>query len=573
MNPLASITFARRVSMALAAIAGIAFTVACGSGGSAVVHNTIGFSNSSFSGTYVVSISGTDVNSSKQPVPFAIVGTVQPNGSGGFNGGTLDIIDPLNTGVNLAQALGSNSSYSVGSDGRSTGSLVTPVATFTVDFVLSSTSGGLISIFNSGATGSGTIDLQTATTQSSLPSALAFSFSGADSSGDPLATVGAFPLNSSGTITSGGTQDINDDNSSSPSNGTTGVAITGGSVTLNSAGTSGTATITNASGNSQFSSLAFNVWVIDSTHLKFDETDKVNILSGDAYTQQTSFPTGQIVFTLGGQDNGGAPFVAGGFATAAASGNLSDGLEDYNDTATANSVPSFTATATNNGAGRYELATIGFTNVTNSNLSFAAYPSSGGVLMLENDSTGLAVGAAMTQSATALNTSGGYALNLTGVNVNLGAFSPGEVDDIGQFEPGTPDTSSSGAVNMSGNLDENDLGTTPATGTLQGVYVPDTTPDGRGSIVSTNKGTLLGGFTLQYYVVDSSTVLFIDVDSQSVLDSNVAQIAIGVFETQSTPGAAAARRAMFMVHPVTRSRGAASHGVTNLERPTKYTAK
>ena len=564
MNSLAFSKCARRVSMALAAITGIVFAVACGSSNNNITPpNKQGFNTGSFSGTYVISISGTDLNSSDDIEPFSIVGTLQPNGTGGFTTGTLDIIDPGNTGINLGATVGSTSSYSVSTDGRGTASLVTSVSavgTLDVDFVLSSTSGGLISLFNTStgdATGSGTIDLQTATTQSALTT-LAFSLSGADSTGKALATVGGFTLNSSSGAIQAGTQDINDGNSSSPSNGTTGVSITGGSVVLSSSGTTGTGTLTNASGDSNFNSLAFNVWVVDSTHLKFDETDGVNVLSGDAFTQ-ASFPTGQVVFTLAGQDAGGNPFTAGGYATAASNGGLSSGLEDYNDTATANTIPTFSAAASSNGAGRYQLATTGFTNVTDSDLQFAAYPSSGGVLMLENDSAGLAVGAAMTQSATALNTSGGYALNLTGVNINVGALNPGEVDDIGQFEPGAPDTTGSTTVNMTGNLDENELGVTPpSTGSLKGVYVPDTTNDGRGSITSTNSGTGLGGFTLQYYVVDGSTVLFIDVDAESVLGTDAAQIALGVFQTQTTPSSsAAARRAVFLVHPAVHSRGSA----------------
>jgi len=563
MKPL-HLTTCRHALLALAAIAGLFLTAGCGS--SSTHTNQQGFGNGSLSGTYVISIAGTDINSSSEVVAFAVVGTIQPNGSGGFSGGTLDIDDPGNTGVNPGQALGSNSSYSVGADGRGTGTLVTPVATLTIDFVLSSTNGGLISLFNNDATGSGTIDLQTATTQASLTS-LAFSLSGADTGVNPLAMAGAFDLSGSGAVTSG-IEDINDNNSSAQSNGTAGIAIsTTSSLVLNSSGTAGTAVINN--GSAGFPSLGFDVWVVDSSNLKFIETDKTgNVLSGDAFTQQTTFPAGQVVFTLIGQDSVMNPLVAGGYATADASGDLSAGLEDYNDTTTANTVSPFSASGASS-SGRYEVTTTGFTPST---LQFAAYPSSGGVLILENDNEGLLAGAAYAQGASpALNTSGGYALNLTGAN-NLGAVSPfGEVDDIGQFDPGTPDTSLTGPTNMTGNLDENDLGVGPATGSLRGVYVPDTTSDGRGSISSTNSGTLLGGFDLQYYVVDSSTVLFIDVDSNSVLDSSAAQVALGVFETQSSSSSAAMHKAMFVPRPIIRSHGAMKGG--NAQRSTKYTSK
>jgi hypothetical protein len=109
---------------------------------------------------------------------------------------------------------------------------------------------------------------------------------------------------------------------------------------------------------------------------------------------------------------------------------------------------------------------------------------------------------------------------------------------------------------MTGSLDENDLGSLLRTSGLKGYYVPDTAPDGRGSISSTNSNTFLGGFTLQYYVVDSSTVVFIDVDS-TALDGGAAQVALGTFEAQSS-SSGAAHRAISMVRPTVRPHGAAT---------------
>ena len=78
--------------------------------------------------------------------------------------------------------------------------------------------------------------------------------------------------------------------------------------------------------------------MIDSAHLKFIETDTAitgNALAGDAFTQQTSFPAGQLVFTLGGLDSTlNNPLAVGGFVTTDANGTLSNGTEDYNDVGT-----------------------------------------------------------------------------------------------------------------------------------------------------------------------------------------------------------------------------------------------
>jgi hypothetical protein len=556
MNPHASHKCAGRLLMVLAAITSILLISGCGSGSSSTPPpNQSGFGTNSLNGTYVISVSGTDVSTTTgtaEVVPFAIVGTIVANGTGGITGGTVDINDPGNTGVNIGQAVNaSGSGYQINTDGRGTATVVTPVATVDFDLVLTSTSNGLISRFDDSGTdigtGSGTIDLQSAAT--TLTGSYAFSLSGTDPSGNPLATVGAFTLTSTSIA---GAQDFNDGNTSA---GFLDLALSG-SATLNTAGTLATALLTTPS---SFGQLGFDAWVIDSTHLKFIETDGTgNVLSGDAFTQQTTFPSGQLVFTVTGQDASLDPIVAGGYATSTSSGALSGGVEDYNNGNTANTVPSFTASCTTFTAGRCQLATTGFTNGTASNLAFAAYPSSGGVLLLEDDSAGLAIGAAQAQSATSFTPSVGYGFNLSGVNNLNPNFTSGfgEVDDIAQFNAGTPDTSSTGAVNMTGSLDESDIGVTPTTSKLSGVYVPDTTADGRGSITATNNATLLGGFDLQYYVVDSSTVLFIDFDSAAA-DSGAAQVATGTFVAQSSSASAAvAHRAISMVRPLVRSRGA-----------------
>src|ERR1022692_3808763 len=505
MKPLASTKCAGRLLLALTAIASILLIASCGSSSSLTTPNRQGFGDGDLSGTYVISISGTDVNSSSVIVPFAIVGTITANGKGGITGGTVDINDPGNLGVHTGQSVSSSSGYQVGPDGRGSGTLVTSVAIFNFDFVLTSASHGLISRFDSFGAGSGTIDIQTPVT--SLTGSYAFSLSGTDSGGNfnPLGTVGAFTL-SSNSIT--GTEDFNDDLTSGA--GFTGLTLTG-QVVLGAGGTSATAHFINTSVvDASLASLNFDVWVIDSTHLKFIENDTVNsgvLLAGDAFTQVTSLSAGQLVFVLSGLDGTGNPVAAGGYATTDANGDLTNGASQP--------------------------------------FVFAVYPSSGGGQVLEIDSFGLLQGALYSQSATSFTGSGGYALNLTGQNTGPG----GEVDDIAQFNAGTPDTSFTGPQNMTGSLDENDLGSLlTTTSSLKGIYVPDTAPDGRGSISSTNSGTLLGGFTLQYYVVDSSTVVFIDVDS--------AQVAVGIFQAQGASGSAAAQSRMAIVHPAVRAHGA-----------------
>ncbi|MGD0415832.1 MAG: hypothetical protein ABSA80_10800, partial [Terriglobales bacterium] len=525
MNPLAFTKCAGRLLMALAAMTSILLIASCGSGGSPARPNNSGFGDSDLKGTYVLSVSGTDVNASAETESFfAIVGAITADGNGNITGGTVDIND-LNLaspGVFLGQTV--SGSYSISSDGRGTGTLVTPQGKFGLDFVLTSTGHGLITRFDPAGSGSGTLDVQGSATQTSLTS-LAFSLSGVDynvNSGSPLGTVGAFTLNTStGGVTSG-LQDFND-NGSSAESGSTGLNLATTSSLVLTSGTNGTAQLTTTS---TFGTLAFDVWVIDSTHLKFIETDTATtgfVLSGDAFTQQTSFTAGQLVFTLGGLDSSGQPLGGGGYVTTDVNGNLSNGLEDFNDAGTANTLTGFKGSCTTFTAGRCQLAMTGFTN-----LGLAAYPSSGGVLLLEDDSNLLAIsqGAAYAQTATSFAASEGYGLNLSGENTT------GVVDVIAQFNAGSPGTTSTTTANVTGILDENDLTTPTSDIALNGIYVPDPTPDGRGSIAAPppggSLGTLIGALTLQYYVVDGSTILLLEVDAD--------QVAVGTFQLQSAPG-------------------------------------
>jgi hypothetical protein len=541
MNPLASTKCAGRLLMALAAITSIVLMVACGSSSTPAILNSSGFSDSNLSGTYVISISGTDVNAKAGTESFfAIVGTITANGKGGITG-TVDINDPDlgSPGVFLAQTVSATSTYSITQDGRGTGTLVTPEGNFGLDFVLTSNGHGLITRFDTAGSGSGTLDVQGSASQSSLTS-LAISLSGGvDSSGNPVGAAGAFTLNSSGTITPSGILDVNENGSSI--GGLTGLSLTG-SLVLGT-GASGTAQL-----NSNFGPLTFDVWVIDSTHLKFIETDTSSglTLAGDAFTQQTSFTAGQLVYTLGGVDSTLTnPVVAGGYVTTDPQGDLINGIEDYNDNGTVNTLPSFAGTCTTFVAGRCQLTLPAFSNGTSQEFQFAAYPSSGGVQLLEIDGHGLMQGAAFTQTATSFAAPAGYGLNLSGENSN------GEVDDIAQF-----DATSASTNNVTGVLDENDLAAYLNFGVgFTGTYTPDSASDGRGSILiptTGSIGTLIGGLSLEYYVVDSSTVLFIEGDTD--------QIAAGTFEAQSSvQPVGGARSHVAIVRPTARPHAALRH--------------
>lgn len=516
----------------LLALSALTFLPACGGGGSRVIvvpPPSGAFSNSSLSGTYVFSISGTDANSTTSSF-FAMVGSITADGGGNITGGSVDINDPNIGGFFPAQAI-SPTTYSITPDGRGfISKLVTPSGTFGLDFVLTSKSHGLISRFDALGSGSGTIDLQTSTSQSSLQS-LAFSLSGTDAtSAFLLGSVGAVTLDASGNVTSG-TQDFNEGGSSA---GMADLPITPtGSFLVLSSGNSGTATLI-----SSFGTLKFNVWAVDSAHLKLIETDTTAVLAGDAFTQQTSVAAGNLAFTLAGADSTGNALVAGGLVTTDGSGNFTNGLEDFNDGGVIGTQPTFTGTCTAFTAGRCQLSLTGFSNGTAQAFVFAAYPSSAGIQLLEVDSLGQLQGAAYAQTATAFTTGQGYGMSLSGTN-GL------EVDDIAEFTAGTS--------NITGIIDENDLRAPLAPVALTGTYTPDSPADGRGSISVPSAKTFIGTLNLEYYVIDSSTALFIEGDQS--------QVAVGLFQLQNTASSAAsASPAHFSsVRPVVRTHAAVRH--------------
>ncbi len=497
----------------LIALSALLFLAACGGSSSpaAVAPPSGGFSASNLNGTYVFSSTGVDASGQF----LAIAGTLVANGSGGITGGTIDIVGPdITPSSPVAQPITSGS-YSVTADGRGQAKL----GAVTLDFVLTSNSHGLVTEFDGNGSGSGTIDLQSTVTLAQLSGSYAFSLAGVDSSAASTATSGSVTFDTTGDITAG-VQDFNDNGFPFlalpiiPSTASLGTGTGPGSITLNTA---------------TFGALAFDFYPIDPTHIKLIETDNVQILAGDAFTQTgAAIPSGSMVFTLAGIDSSGS-VAAGGLMTSDGTGNFTGGLEDVNDAGNLSPAQlAFTGASAPGGSvgGRVIVNLSGFDPA----IQYVLYPFSGGVLMLETDSLALTTGTAYAQTSQAVQASQGYGLNLGAFNSN--GF---EEDDIAEFTT----TSSS----FAGILDINDEGTLEFDKTLSGGLTPDSPATGRGA------GTTTNFFNFEYYVVSSSTILILESDSD--------QVGVGTFELQSTPtSAAAAHPVISIVHPPVRSHAA-----------------
>jgi len=510
------------LTLALAALMG------CGSSSNqASVPPGGAFSNSNLNGTYILSFSGYD-NSNGNGSAFAIVGSLTADGSGNFTSGTVDINDPAlgsahGTSYSMNR-LAASGHYSITADGRGSGSISVPINGQSVyiglDFALSSNSHGLITRFDIAGSGSGTLDLQTANVaQSALQGTYAFGLDGIDSTiVNPLTTAGSFTLDANGGITSG-VQDFNDNGNSE---GLRNRALQG-NVTVGTPGTS--QLTTNVSG---FGSLQFDVWPIDATHLKLIETDSRAFLEGDAYsaTGKMTLPSGQLVFTLTGEDLGGYPFASAGMLTSDGNSQITGGQQDMNDDGYYEQAQSVRGSFSSSGP----RSVITLNGIYNGNFynnvpgtgsyTFAAYPYGSGAFLVEIDngaatSTGISGGTIYQQSATSLASSQGYAFNLSGVNGN------GEVDMISQF--------TANGTNLTGLYDVNNLGYLQSNESL-GTGTYSLSSNGRGTIsfpgLQTGSNSFTSSLNLAFYVVDNSTVIVVETDEN--------QLGTGMFQMQGS---------------------------------------
>jgi hypothetical protein len=490
------------------------------------------FSDATLNGTYVVAFSGTDISGGYENF-FALAGTLTANGAGTITSGTLDLIDPglgsaLGTGYTFSR-LPVTGSYSVTADGRGSGTISMTIngspVTMGLDFALASASHGLISRFDSGGTGSGTLDAASDVSQGALSGSYAFGMDGVDTTlQNYLSTAGAVALDGSGNISSG-LEDFSDNGNAANLQ----ALSLQGSVT---AGTPGTAQLTTNA--AAFGTLHFDAWFIDPTHFKLIETDSTAFLAGDAYvsTGYTGFPSGQLAFTLSGEDSEQGPFASGGVLTSDGTSQITGGLENVNDEGDVAESPNVTGSFTSSGP-RTVLTLDGIYNgylegsvPYAGNYTFAAYPFDGGVVLLEIDggagtSLGISGGDAFLQSATSLNGDAGYALNLSGAN------SAGEADMIAEF-------TTSGSA-LSGIYDANNLGWLISDASLgpNGLYSAGAS--GTGTVqfpeLQVTANSYIGALDFNYYVVNDSSAILLETDS--------AQTATGVLLLQGaspTPG-------------------------------------
>jgi len=512
--------------------AGTVTITAMSAGNSGTSTVTILFSNASLNSLananrqpYAIAYSAHDKSSF-----LSVAGSFAADGNGNITGGTEDINTSGSTGPTSTSI--SPSTYTVGPDGRTTANITTGQGSGIVwQFVLTSSQHALMIQFDKSASGSGTIDQQDPSQFSgAFPlGSYAFGLSGVDGKGHRTGVAGRVFANGNDTFPLGdGVLDVNDSGASTMPTNVTDSALEGGFTTPDPVTGRGTLTLKCPAFASVLGAtsgiagtLNFVYYVIDDTHLKVVESDSIAVLGGEFYgaPATTINMSGNQAFVVAGSDSSGHPYAMGG--AFASSGN---GVFDLNDNGTLTSPAtgvgniSSASTSVDGNTGRISLSI----NLTGGkDYQFAAYlfnytaasglPSTGAFLLETDSNVAVGTGVAYTQTGTAA-PQGSFALNLTGLSLNGG----GEQDLDGQVNSG-----SAGAV--TGSVDINDVasGNLVSGSPLTSASAMATVGiDGRG-----NPLTLANEFetnTLSYYVVDTNTILLVEMDSSHVMTGSLA---------------------------------------------------
>jgi hypothetical protein len=443
-----------------------------------------GFTNANLNGTYAMSFSGVDGNGF-----FAVAGSITADGNGHITSGQLDLNQspaPVNTTL--------TGTYNVRADGRGVAGLVTSAGNFSLVFVIVGNNRALVTRFEQSATGSGSLDLvnSSAFSTAALAGTFVFNLTGIDSGGNSEATVGSITTDSTGNVTTG-VQDLSD-------NGViiTAQPISSGSIQVAGTGR-GTASITTPGGT-----LNFAFYVVDANRIKLVETDNLPALAGDGFRQSGTVSnaslSGPFAFTVSGNDTTAGPFAGGAVFTADGAGNITSGTEDVNDAGSATPNAPISGTYALDASGR---GTLSISNATIGTLTFAIYPTTNGVQMLNTIGSLVVSGAAFPQTGALSNGSiqGAYGMNYTAASLNNG-----ELDVIASVN-------ANGAGHMTAIQDiSNPGGGPPSSGTaLTGDYSVDAT--GRGPLTLQS---FLGQQNMAIYVLNGSRALFVELDNTTV---------------------------------------------------------
>ena len=494
---------------------------------------SISYSQASLTGPFAFSYSGNDSGGF-----VAVAGSFNADGQGNISG----VEDSNRFSVGVATQVPFIGTYVMGADGRATvkvnlgsGSGAGQGTVQTWQLAMANFQHGVLTRFDAGNTGSGTVDQQNlnglTTALTALSGPYVFSVAGADAAFFPQGMAGKFSANGAGQIT-GGSPILDVNNSSNPAGRVaTEDRSLAGTYTMDTTFPGrgrGTLTLSSTSTGS----IQFAFYIVDttaseqSTQLHLVEIDTASYLGGDAYAAPTgssfnaaSLPSGNYPFTVGGTSPTGA-YAAGGVFVSSGSGGTS-GVIDSNNAGTVTSDTTLgTCTYTvDPTSGRIDLllSTASGTcaaGPSTTTQEFAIYQSAQGpAVMLELDATAISTGSAFAQTTTIpTGLTGSFAFGLAGQGIFHNAPAKYQQNLSGQL-------TLNGLASVSGKIDINNFSAV-FPGDL--IFVTNTTlkapntTSGRGTAVIQGMNPNVT-YNVAYYVVSADTVLLFDSDTTRVL--------------------------------------------------------
>jgi hypothetical protein len=494
---------------------------------------TIVYSDASLQGPFAFSYTGDDASGL-----IAVAGRFATDGEGNILSGVEDIVSfgslvATRVSIIAGNSGGNGSNYVVGPDGRTSAVIVTSRGTQKWQFVLTSTEHALLTRFDTGTTGSGTIDQQNldvlSNSNSTISGTYVFSAQGGDAKFNPEGIAGSFTANGAGGIPESASIVDQNDNGTVKTSDTT----LSGSYSFDSteAGT-GRGMLNLSSTNT--GPLQFAFYAIEAnaqgiaTHMHVVEIDQAGYLAGEVYLAPSggsftvaSLVASNYVFTAGGNSSAGS-YAEGGVFTSDGSGNISGGVLDTNNagTATANTTVNACAYTVDPTTGRIDVKLLTTAGACASSgpgtPEYAVYQTAQGTaLMLELDSAAVATGVAYLQQPSPPALSGNFALAFTGQGIFQNAPASYQSDADGQAVL-------AGTVVTSGNLDINNYDTPPYQSDPLGTDT-STTPSSIGAPATNGRGTAIlvttdppATYNLVYYLIDANTALLLGQDKTRV---------------------------------------------------------
>jgi hypothetical protein len=508
-----------------------------GTAATATATATIVYADLSFSGPYAFSYTGNG------PSGFqAVVGSLSSDGNGNITNFVEDILN--SSGDTTTSCTTSPcGTYVVGADGRGTITLNTSSqGTNTLRFGLTSNQHAVVIRFDSGNTGSGTIDQQNLSDLGGSilainPGPYVFRVFGADKNFRPEGIAGAFSA-SGGTIPeTNSIVDLNDDGTV-----TTEDTTLQGSYSFDSTFPGTGRGILNLS-STAIGSLQFAFYIVDTTHLYLVEIDKNGFLAGDVFSgiqapsggggfTLSSLAKASYPFTVGGNAGKGV-YSAGGIFVSDGAGNItSSSVFDENNNGDVTLTPTVAGCGYTVDAptGRVQLlistGSGGCVTGGSGTSTYAVYQTSlASAVILEIDTAVIASGNAFQQTVVSTTLTGNFVFAVGAQGILHSAAGPNQQSALAQFVL-------NGTTVASGNLDfdgfnppiKNDPIETTCTTTVTTncTTIAAASAAGRGTMVLglSNPQTT---YNLVYYIVNANTALLF---GQAANQTQVVQVGV-----------------------------------------------